>query len=128
MDEWNLKPKPKMEDIDETVDKEMLRVRDKIQLMDEVKRNPPLPGEMNQSIKDDIYEIDLDTLLAAQLNDCPATVIPMLIDHGVRTAVDIKNTYKPERRILDFQYWWIIFLIVGLVGVLMVANMFGVLG
>ena len=102
-------------------------IRDKIQLMDNIKNNPPRPGEMKQTIAEGVYEIDLDALLAAQINDCPATVIPMLIDHGVRTAVDIKQTYKPEKRILDFQYWWVIFLAIGLLGALWIGlSMLGV--
>jgi hypothetical protein len=120
--------KPKhQEDINSRVDNELLRIRDRIKLVDDIKKNPPKPGVLNIDIPDGTYEIDLNTLLAAQITDCPATIIPMLIDHGVRTAVDIKETYKPEKRMLDFSYWWLIVLIIGLVAIVMIANMiFGI--
>jgi len=111
-EEPSAKP-PDAGDINKEVD-EALKIRDKIKLIDEVQKHPPKPDEMKTDIPDGIYAIDLNTLLAAQLSDCPATVIPMLIDHGVRTAVDIKETYKPEKRLLEFHYWWVIFLVLGL--------------
>jgi len=117
------KEKPVGRDIDKEVDKELLKIRDKIKLVDDVKTNPPRPGEMLTPIPEGTYAIDLNTLLAAQLVDAPGTVIPMLIDHGVRTAVDIKDTYKPERRVLDFQYWWVIFLVIGMIAMVFILNM-----
>lgn len=109
------------------IDKELKKVKDKIQLANEVREHPPEPEYMNTPIPDDMYAIDLNALYNAQLSDCPSTVIPMLIDHGIRTAVDIRDTYKPEKRHLDFQYWWVIFLVIGFIGVLWFGNMmFGI--
>ena len=99
------------------------QIRDRIRLLNDVRENPPEKGEMSVEIPEGIYAIDLRALLEAQLTDCPATVIPMLIDHGVRTAVDIKNAYKPEKRRLNFEYWWVIFMIIGLGAGLFFINM-----
>lgn len=121
---FSLKSEKKPDGVEDKVDEKLKEIGDKIQLTKEVEKNPPEPGEMNVELKPDLYEIDLNTLLNAQLSDCPATVIPMLIDHGVRTAVDIKNVYRPEKRYLGFQYWWVIFLAIGFVCILMLGNMF----
>lgn len=123
-DSIDFKPVDQEKDMHDKIDTELLKIRDRIKIMDDVKTKPPIPGEMTQTIPEGVYAVDLDTLLSAQINDCPATVIPMLIDHGVRTAVDIKQTYKPKKRVLDFQYWWVIFLIIGLMGVLLIGSMF----
>jgi len=118
--------KPEKKDVHDDIDAALKNIpkKDKIQLVNDVKEKPPEPGKMKVEIKDgNVYAIDLNALLQAQLSDCPATVIPMLIDHGVRTAVDIKKAYNPEKRHLDFQYWWLLFLIIGLGGAFLFANM-----
>lgn len=69
------------------------------------------------------YSVDLRSLFKAELSDCPGTVIPMLVDHTVRTSLDLKNAFRPEKRFLSFQYWWVIFLAIGFVCVLMLGNM-----
>ena len=115
--------------IEEKVDEELKQLTDKIKIRTDIENNPPIPGEMKTEIPEGTYAIDLNTLLSAQIVDCPSTVIPMLIDHGVRTSVDIKETYKPEKRVLDFQYWWVIFMVIGLFALLWIANMmFGIFG
>ena len=124
-DDFSFKKSDVHEDIDEAL--KQLRTRDKIQLVEKVKAEPPETGYMKEEIQPGVYAIDLNTLLMAQLSDCPATVIPMLIDHGVRTAVDIKETYKPEKRALAFQYWWILFLIMGLGAAYLFLSMFGII-
>jgi len=115
--------------IEEQIDEELksLHNRDKIKLMNNVKEKPPEQGDMTVSFEEGVYQVDLRTLLNAQISDCPATVIPMLIDHGVRTAVDIKDTYKPEKRFVRFEYWWIIFLILGFGIGFLVLNMLGLI-
>lgn len=114
--------------IESKIDAELLKVRDKIKLQDDVRNNPPEKGEMSVEIPDGTYVVDLNALLKAQLSDCPAQIIPMLIDHGVRVAVDIKETYRPEKRVIPFQYWWVFVLVLGLVGIVFLAlSMFGVI-
>jgi len=128
-DSIDFKPVDKKEkpvDMHDKIDTELLKIRDKIKIMDDIKTNPPVPGEMKQIISEGVYAVDLDALLSAQLSDCPATVNPMIIDHAVRTAVDIKNTYKPEKRLPEFNFIWILVLIVGLGMVFLFARMFGV--
>jgi len=114
-------------DLDEKINKELLKIRDRIKIVDDIKTDPPPHGRMTTTLRNEVYAVDLNTLLNSQIVDCPATVIPMLIDHGVRTAVDIKETYKPEKRVLAFQYWWVIVLIIGGIGMIMLLNMlFGI--
>ena len=115
--------------VEDEIDRKLmdLRENDKIKLMNEVQKSPPEPKDMEVELPDDVYRIDLRTLLNAQLSDCPSTVIPMLIDHAVRTAVDIKDTYRPERRLPQFEYMWVIFLIIGLGAGFIILNwMFGI--
>lgn len=122
------KPKPSPDEIHDRVDEALrsLESSDKIQLMNDIKTTPPKPDSLKTVIKPGSYAVDLRTLLAAQISDCPATVIPMLIDHGVRTAVDIKETYKPEKRYMSFEYKWILWLILGLgIGLVVLSFLFG---
>ena len=104
-------------------------MRDKIKLVQQVRNDPPKTGVMKVEVPEGIHVIDLNTLLDAQLSDCPATVIPMLIDHGVRTAVDIKESYKPEKRLVNFNFWWVVAIILGLGILYVVATFFsGIFG
>ena len=99
---------------------------DKIKLRNKIANEPPDKNVMSVNIEEGVYQIDLRALLDAQIADCPATVIPMLIDHGVRTAVDIKDTYKPEKRTLRFEYWWILVLmIIMIAGLWFAMTIFG---
>jgi len=91
-------PKKGDGDVHSKIDEELFKIRDKVKIIDDIKTNPPPPGAVGVTLEKGVHEIDLSTLLSSQIVDCPGTVIPMLIDHGVRTAVDIKDTYKPERR------------------------------
>jgi len=127
-DDLGFRPKRDVSgEIDKKINGNVHAVRDKLKLLNDVRENPPKKGVMETRVEEGLYAIDLRALLDAQLTDCPATVIPMLIDHGVRTAVDIKDTYRPEKRILPFEYWWIIFLIIGIGGgILLLQMLFGI--
>jgi len=112
-------------DIDDDIDK-ALETRDRIRLMDEVKRHPPKPGYDEVKLEPGMYAIDLHTLYNAQLSDRPSTVNPMIVDHAVRTALSKKQAYRPEKRVLPFAYWWVIFLIIGIFGFFWLGgSMFG---
>ena len=111
-----------VDDVHSKLDEKLMEIKDGVKLVDDVKNNPPQPGEMLTEIPEGSYAVDLDTLLSAQLVECPAFVNPMIIDHAVRTAVDIKDTYKPEKRLPNFNYMWIIVLIIGLVGLFFGAS------
>jgi len=95
-----------------------------VQLINSAKKHPPAQGVMGVELTPEKYDIDLNTLVLAQLSDCPSTVIPMLIDHGIRVAVDIKNAYRPEKRQLNFNYLWVIIFIFGFFAVVWIVNMF----
>ena len=97
------------------IDKHMDEIRDKIKLADEVKQHPPEKDVMKEVIGEGVYAVDLNCLLMAQLSDCPATVIPMLIDHAVRTNIDIKEAYKAKKRLPSFNFVWLIILLFGLI-------------
>ena len=116
----SFKPSDKKDIVDEKA-KEKL---DKIQFVEKIKENPPPIGSLKTEIKEGLYEIDLDTLLRGQIVDAPSTVIPMLIDHHERVAVDVKESYKPERRRLPFQYWWLFIMLIGFLVMIYFANMF----
>jgi len=124
-------------DVGADVDK-TLETRDRIRLMDEVKRHPPKPEydkvELGEGAKNDgdekkhtgLYAIDLHTLFNAQLSDRPSTVNPMIVDHAVRTAVSKRQAYRPEKRVLPFAYWWVIFMVIGIAGIAWLGlSMFG---
>jgi len=111
------------QDIDTRVDESLKKIRDKIKLKDDIKNNPPEKGKMLTQIPPGTYAIDLNALLNAQITNCPGTVIPMLIDHGVRTAVDIKETYKPEKRNIEFKWLWAVVLVLGLMIVVYFSGM-----
>lgn len=111
--------------VDANVDR-ALETRDKIRLMDEIKRHPPKPGYDGVKLDEDLYAIDLHTLYNAQLSDRPSTVNPMIVDHAVRTAVSKRQAYRPEKRELGFAYWWVIFLVIGIIGMVWLGgSMFG---
>lgn len=113
--------------IESEIDTKLLEIRDKIKIQDDIKQNPPKKGELSVEVPEGYYSIDLRSLLLAQLSDCPSTVIPMLIDHGVRTAVDIKEAYKPEKRTIPFHYWWVLILFIGIMVIVYFGlSMFGV--
>ena len=108
--------------VDEKLKSAKEQLRDKIRLINKIKNELPPTGIMETEIPDGRYAIDLNTLLRAQIADCPSTVIPMLIDHGIRTAVDIRNTYRPEKRLPSFNLIWLLLLIVGFGIFILFAN------
>lgn len=121
-DDVSFKPIEKP-DINTKVDETIQRVRDKLKLQEDIKNKPPEKGEMTTVIPPGTYAIDLNALVNAQIVNCPGTVIPMLIDHGVRTAVDIKETYKPEKRIISFKWLWAVVLFLGVMVVTYFSGM-----
>jgi len=98
-----------------------------------VKRNLPKPGYMKVELhkeKDEtgqplivskskdkeikhgpFYVVDLNVALMANIAACPSNVVPMLIDQAQRLAVDKMKTFKPEKRAKEFNYWWIVFIL-----------------
>ena len=95
---------------------------DRIKLADEIRTNPPKPGFMRVNVPPAIYSIDLNTDAHWWFHHV-CTVFPFLIDQAVRTHVDIRDSFKPEKRKLDFEYWWILFIPIGLIAAIFLLNM-----
>jgi len=95
---------------------------DRIKLADEIRTNPPKPGFMRVNIPPAIYSIDLNTDAHWWFHHV-CTVFPFLIDQAVRTHVDIRDSFKPEKRKLDFEYWWLLFIPIGLIAAIFLLNM-----
>ena len=71
---------------------------------------------MRTDVKPGIYSIDLNIDAHWWFNHV-CTVFPLLLDQSKRTHVDIKDSFKPEKRLPDFNYMFIFFLVIGLIGV-----------
>lgn len=93
----------------------------KIQFAHDIKKNPPKPGYMEVKVKPAIYAMDLNTD-AHWFFTKASTVFPLLLDQVKRTHIDLKDSFKSEKRKLDFNYLFIIILAAGLVGILLLAN------
>ena len=85
----------------------------RIRIANEIKNNPPVPGYMQVDVPPGVYSIDLNTDAHWWFNHA-CTVFPFLFDQGIRTHVDIKDSFKPEKRLPDFNFVWIILLIAGI--------------
>jgi len=117
-------PEFKPEDpVEKKVDLKLAQIQDKIKTIEEMKVNPVKPGYGSVDIPPGKYAVDLNALFNGQISDCPGTVIPMLIDQAVRVNLDKRESYKPEKRSLDFKYWWVIFLMIGIIAMAYVAMM-----
>ena len=94
----------------------------RIKFADNIRKNPPKPGYMKVEVEPKIYAIDLNTD-AHWWFTRSSTVFPLLLDQVKRTHMDLKDSFRVEKRRLDFQYWWVIFLAAGMIGVLFIANL-----
>jgi len=129
-DDIDFKPKVE-EEVDKILDKKTISEKspgDRVRIAHEIKSNPPTPGYMQVDIKPAIYSIDLNTDAHWWFNHV-CTVFPLLLDQGIRTHVDIKDSFKPERRLPDFNFIWILILVIG-IGVIayLAMSMFGLFG
>ena len=97
--------------------------QDEIKTMEMIKAEPIIPGNVQVEIGAGKYVIDLHDLYAGQINDGPGTIIPNLIEDAERAALERRDSYKPEKRSLDFKYWWVIFLMIGIIAMAYVAMM-----
>ena len=116
-------------EVDKVLGKEKVMEKspeDRIRLAHEIKSNPPEPGYMKTDVIPAIYSIDLNTDANWWFTH-PCTVFPWLMDQGIRTHMDIKDSFKPEKRFPDFNYIWVVILLAGLFGLFLIANMvFGI--
>ena len=75
-------------------------------------------GKLKRILTDPIMAIDLNILISHNIAACPNNVIPMLIDKSVQTALEEKEVFKAEKRRKDFNWWWIVFLLIPIPAVL----------
>jgi hypothetical protein len=111
-----------------SIDEDMVEkeVDSRIRIAHEIKNHPPKPGYMKVDVSPAIYSIDLNTDAHWFFNHV-CTVFPLLLDQAIRTHVDVRDSFKPQKRKLDFQYWWVILLPVGLILILYVLSTFGLI-
>lgn len=112
--------RPIKEDNKEEFKKSVSRVK----FADDIKNNPPSPGYMKIDVKPAIYSIDLNTDAHWWFTHV-CTVFPLLLDQVKRTHMDLKDSFKPERRLPDFNYMFIFIAIIGFVGVFALTKFFG---
>lgn len=74
-------------------------------------------GKTTIEFTNGIFAIDLNTDADWWFNRS-CTVFPLLLDQGIRTHVDIKEGFRPEKRKVEFSYLWIAIVIIGLVMVI----------
>ena len=98
------------------------KTMDRVKLAHEIRTNPPKPGYMKVDVPPGIYSIDLNVDAHWWFHHV-CTVFPFLIDQAVRTHVDIRDSFKPEKRKLDFEYWWLLFVPIGLIVAVLLLNM-----
>ena len=132
-DDLSFPTKEEMDNLDKSIDKELAKFKtdiESLKILDDVQETPPKPGYMKTKLgpgsepdDDGLYEVDLDTLLAADLSNCPGTVLPVLIDNTLQTMFAIRDAYKPEKRAISFPWIWIILIVVGLIIVFLVINL-----
>ena len=131
-EEGSWKPISEDEEIDnliEAKEKEKIdinRSEDRVRIANEIKTNPPKPGFMKVDVVPAIYSIDLNIDAHWWFNHV-CTVFPLLLDQGIRTHVDIRDSFKPEKRHTDFNLLWIMIIIIGLAGLFLFLSMFGVI-
>jgi hypothetical protein len=86
---------------------------DKIKVGHEIRTNPPNPGFMKVDVPPAIYSIDLNTDAYWWFNRI-STVFPLILNQAIRTYVDIKDSFKPEKRKIEFPYLFLLLAIVGI--------------
>ena len=130
--EGSWKPLSKDEEIDNLIkskEKEKIdinRSEDRVRIANEIKTNPPKPGYMKVDVAPGIYSIDLNIDAHWWFNHV-CTVFPLLLDQGIRTHVDIRDSFKPKKRRVDFQYVWLLLIPIGLAGLFLLLSMFGLI-
>jgi len=124
---------PVKDDVEGEVDRLVKRKKplkydaeDRVRIAHEIKNNPPSPGFMRVDIQPGIYGIDLNTDAHWWFNHV-CTVFPLLLDQGIRTHVDIRDSFKPKKRRVDFQYVWLLLIPIGLAGLFLLLSMFGLI-
>lgn len=100
-----------------------MSVDDKIKFGYNIRKNPPKPGYMKVEVQPSIYAIDLNTD-AHWWFQRACTVIPLIVDQAVRTHVDIKDSFKPEKAKVEFPYLFLILAVGGILAAIILVMMF----
>ena len=95
----------------------------RVKIANDIRTNPPEPGYMKVDVPPKIYSIDLNIDAHWWFNHV-CTVFPFLMDQAIRTHVDLKDSFKPEKRKLDFEYWWLLMIPIGIIIAVFITNMF----
>lgn len=121
------KPKVDKDEINKHVDeilKNQIKVEDRVRVAHQIKKNPPKPGYMHTEVPPGVYAIDLNTDAHWWFNHV-CTVFPFLLDQGIRTHVDLKDSFKPEKRLPDFNYMFIVLAVMGVIAIVGLTKAFG---
>jgi len=105
-----------IDEISKEEKKQKISGMDRINFANDIRNNPPKPGFMKVDVPPGIYSIDLNTD-AHWWFGTSCTVFPLLLDQAKRTHMDLKDSFKPEKRYPDFNFMWVVLIIVGLVGI-----------
>lgn len=107
---------------------------EEISVLSKVKDAPVEPGYMKVELGEDaddgnkgrdsgLYAIDLNQLLAADLSNCPGTVLPTLLDNTVAAAFAKRDAYRIEKRKIPWQWLWLLIVAIGVIIVIMIILM-----
>lgn len=99
-------------------------VENRVRFAHEIKKNPPKPGYMKTDVQPGIYSIDLNVDAHWWFNHV-CTVFPLLMDQGIRTHMDLKESFKPEKRLPDFNYMWVFVVVIGIIAIFVSTKLFG---
>ncbi len=77
-------------------------------------------GERLQAF-DTIMSIDLSQMAEAQVSDCAANIVPMLIDNTVSLAVEEKKARTLEKRKEEFKWWWVLLLMMIIIPIILIT-------
>jgi len=83
-----------------------------------------MPGYMKVDVKPAIYSIDLNTDAHWWFSHS-CTVFPLILDQAKRTHMDLKDSFKPKRRLPDFNYMFVLFIIIGLIALFAFTKIMG---
>ena len=121
------------EDVEKKIDKLFVRddknggdvsELDRVTFAHEIKKHPPEKDYMKVDVKPAIYSIDLN-IDAHWWFSHVCTVFPLLLDQVKRTHIDIKDSFKPEKRLPDFNYMFIFVVVIGLAAVISITKVLG---
>lgn len=99
-------------------------VKDKDDNIWSVSHGPKGDGPEKRFKEDLFFTVDLNTAILADIAACPSNVVPMLIDQAMQLVMNEKKEFKPEKRSNEFNWWWIVFGLCMLPGIIIVILLF----